>query len=151
MPQLFSFRNLRGRQRRALRDNSNMEIVQNVQIAAAPADVAAVMFDPAREKEWMMFVTATTPRSAGITVGAEVDRTSVVAGQQIPWATQVSGFHFPHVLRLRITGGQTGSVHYEVQRSGTGSIAVVRAASDVDLFGFDLERLKGLVEAGAAA
>ena len=57
-----------------------MDIVQNIQIAAAPADVAAVMFDPAREQEWMTSVTSTTPRTAGITVGAEVDRTSVVAG-----------------------------------------------------------------------
>ncbi len=128
-----------------------MDIVQNIQIAAAPADVAAVMFDPAREREWMTSVTSTTPRTAGITVGAEVDRTSVVAGQQIAWATQVSGFHFPHVLRLRITGGQAGSLNYEVQRAGSGSVAVVRAASEVDLFGFDLQRLKTLVEGGPAA
>jgi hypothetical protein len=128
-----------------------MEIVQNIRIAAAPADVAAVMFDPAREREWMTLVTSTTPRTTGITVGAEVDRTSVVAGQQVSWATQVSGFHFPHVLRLRITGGQGGSLNYEVQRAGTGSVAVVRAASDIDLFGFDLQRLKALVEGGAGA
>jgi carbon monoxide dehydrogenase subunit G len=128
-----------------------MDIVHNIQIAAAPADVAAVMFDPAREREWMTSVTSTTPRTAGITVGAEVDRTSVVAGQQIAWATQVSGFHFPHVLRLRITGGQAGSLNYEVQRAGSGSVAVVRAASEIDLFGFDLQRLKTLVEGGPAA
>jgi carbon monoxide dehydrogenase subunit G len=128
-----------------------MDIVQNIQIAAAPADVAAVMFDPAREREWMTSVTSTTPRTAGITVGAEVDRTSVVAGQQVSWATQVSGFHFPHVLRLRITGGQGGSLNYEVQRAGSGSVAVVRAASDVDLFGFDLPRLKAIVERGMGA
>ncbi|MEN3338746.1 MAG: hypothetical protein V7647_2422 [Acidobacteriota bacterium] len=128
-----------------------MDIVQNIQIAAAPADVAAVMFDPARDREWMTSVTATSPRTAGITVGAEVDRTSIVAGQPVRWVTQVSGFHFPHVLRLRITGGQSGAVHYEVQRAGTGSMAVVRAASEVDLFGFDLQRLKALVEAGGSA
>jgi hypothetical protein len=50
------------------------------------------------------------------------------------------------VLRLRIAGGQTGAVHYEIQRAGTGSVARVRAASEVDLFGFDLERLKALIE-----
>jgi hypothetical protein len=123
-----------------------MDIAQDIQIAAAPADVAAVMFDPARDTEWMTSVTSSHPRSAGITVGAEVERSSLVAGQQIPWSTQVSGFHFPHVLRLRIAGGQTGAVHYEIQRAGTGSVARVRAASEVDLFGFDLERLKALIE-----
>ena len=123
-----------------------MDIAQDIQIAAAPADVAAVMFDPARDTEWMRSVTSSHPRSAGITIGAEVERSSLVAGQTIPWSTQVAGFHFPHVLRLRIAGGQTGAVHYEIQRAGTGSVARVRAASELDLFGFDLERLKDLVE-----
>jgi polyketide cyclase/dehydrase/lipid transport protein len=123
-----------------------MEIMQDIQIAADPADVAAVMFDPARDAEWMTLVTSALPRTAGITVGAEVERTSVVGGQRVAWLTQVAGFHFPHVLRLRIAGGQTGTVHYEVQRAGTGSVARVRAAVDVDLFGFDLQRLRALIE-----
>jgi hypothetical protein len=128
-----------------------MEIEQNIQIAAAPADVAAVMFDPARDAEWMRRVTAAVPKTPGITVGAEVDRTSVVDGAQVAWTTEVAGFHFPHVLRLRIAGGRTGAVHYEIQRAGSGSVARVRAASDVDLFGFDLEKLKTLVEHAAGA
>lgn len=127
-----------------------MDIAEDIQIAAAPADVAAVMFDPARDAEWMTLVTSTVPRTTGMAVGAAVERTSVVAGQQIPWSTEVAGFHFPHVLRLRIAGGQTGAVHYEIQRAGTGSVARVRAASEMDLFGFDLERLKALVEGSAA-
>jgi len=98
----------------------------------------------------MTSVTSARPRTYGISVGAEVERTSVVAGQQIPWSTQVAGFHFPHVLRLRIAGGQTGGVNYEIQRAGTGSVARVRAASAVDLFGFDLQRLKSIVEGGTA-
>ncbi len=126
-----------------------MDTAQDIEIAAAPADVAAIMFDPARDAEWMMCVTSSRPRTAGITVGAEVERTSVVAGEQVPWSTQVAGFHFPHVLRLRISGGGTGSVHYEIQRAGAGSVARVRAASPVDLFGFDLLRLKSLVESSA--
>jgi len=127
-----------------------MDIAEDIEIAAAPADVAAVMFDPVRDSEWMTSVTSARPRTSGISVGAEVERTSVVAGQQIPWSTQVAGFHFPHVLRLRIAGGQTGGVNYEIQRAGTGSVARVRAASAVDLFGFDLQRLKSIVEGGTA-
>ena len=123
-----------------------MDIAEDIQIAAAPADVAAVMFDPARDSEWMTSVTAAVPRTPGISVGAEVNRTSIVAGQPIPWTTQVAGFHFPHVLRLRIAGGQTGAINFEIQRAGSGSVARVRAATDLDLFGFDLERLKVLVE-----
>jgi carbon monoxide dehydrogenase subunit G len=124
-----------------------MEIAEDIQIAAAPADVAAIMFDPVRDAEWMTSVQSAVPQSAGISVGAQVDRTSVVSGREIAWTTRVAGFHFPHVLRLSIGGGQTGGVHYEVQRAGTGSVARVRASAAVDLFGFSLERLKALVEA----
>jgi carbon monoxide dehydrogenase subunit G len=130
-----------------------MDISEAIQIAAAPADVAAVMFDPARDAEWMTSVSSSVSRSAGITVGAEVDRTSIVDGRQILWTTQVAGFHFPHVLRLHIPGGPgrpSGALHYEVQRVGEGSVARVRAATEVDLFGFDLKRLKELVEAARA-
>jgi hypothetical protein len=104
------------------------------------------MFDPARDSEWMTLVTAAVPRTPGITVGAEVNRTSLVAGRPIAWTTEVAGFHFPHVLRLRIAGGQTGAINFEIQRAGSGSVARVRAATELDLFGFDLERLKALVE-----
>jgi hypothetical protein len=123
-----------------------MEITHDIQIAAPPADVAAVMFDPARDAEWMRSLRSAVPRTPGISVGAEVNRTSVVGGEEVPWSTQVAGFHFPHVLRLRIAGGQTGAVSYEIQRAGGGSVARIKAASELDLFGFDLERLKGLIE-----
>ena len=58
----------------------------------------------------------------------------------------VEQFHFPHVLRLRIEGSTAGYIHYEVQRYGGGTIARVRAEYDQDLFGFDLDKLKTLVE-----
>src|SRR3954470_7725468 len=106
------------------------------------------MFDPARETEWMTAVSASVPQSRGITPGAEVKRTSTVDGQDVPWSTTVDAFHFPHVLRLVIPSG--GYIKYEVQRHGTGSVARVRASSAVDLFGFDLEKLKVLVESARA-
>jgi hypothetical protein len=122
----------------------SFEISRDILINGAPADIAGVMFDPARETEWMSAVSSSLPQSRGITVGAEVKRTSNVAGTETAWSTTVEAFHFPHVLRLAIPGG--GYIKYEVQRYGTGSIARVKATSDVDLFGFDLEKLKQLVE-----
>jgi hypothetical protein len=123
-----------------------MEFAKDILIGGAPADTAGVMFDPAREREWMTAVTASQPQTAGIQPGAEVKRTSVVNGDTVAWSTLVEQFHFPHVLRLRIARGATGFIHYEVQRSGGGTIARVRASSENDLFGFDLERLKAAVE-----
>ena len=123
-----------------------MEFTKDVLINGAPADIAGVMFDPMREHEWMTAVTSSVPQTPGITVGAEVKRTSVVNGADVTWSTAVEAFHFPHVLRLSIGGGASGYIRYEVQRSGGGSVARIRAASEQDLFGFDVEKLKALVE-----
>ena len=122
----------------------SFEFSREILIDGAPADIAGVMFDPARETEWMTAVSSSVPQSRGITVGAEVKRTSKVGETSVDWSTNVEAFHFPHVLRLAIPAG--GYVKYEVQRHGAGSVARIRAASDVDLFGFDLEKLKQLVE-----
>ena len=122
----------------------SFEISKEILINGAPADIAGVMFDPARETEWMTAVSSSVPQSRGITPGAEVKRTSTIGGQDVQWSTTVDAFHFPHVLRLVIPSG--GFIKYEVQRHGTGSVARVRATSESDLFGFDLEKLKALVE-----
>jgi hypothetical protein len=123
-----------------------MEFSKDILINGAPADISGVMFDPTRDHEWMTAVTSSVPQSAGINVGAEVKRVSVVNGADVAWTTAVEQFHFPHVLRLTIGGGATGYIRYEVQRSGTGSVARIKATSEQDLFGFDLEKLKALVE-----
>ena len=94
----------------------------------------------------MTAVTASVPQSAGIKPGAEVKRTSVINGADVAWTTAVEQFHFPHVLRLTIGGGAMGYIRYEVQRSGMGSVARIRAMSEQDLFGFDVQKLKALVE-----
>jgi len=124
-----------------------MEYSRDVLIAGPPANTAGVMFDPGRETGWLTAVTSSMPQSAGIQPGAEVKRVSRVNGTDVPWATVVEQFHFPHLLVLRISGGgHSGYIHYEVQRYGGGTIARVRAESEQDLFGFDLEKLKQLVE-----
>ena len=123
-----------------------MEFARNILISGAPADTAGVMFDPAREREWMKAVTSSVPQTLGIQPGAEVKRTSTVGGVDVPWTTVVDQFHFPHVLRLTIGGGASGYIEYEVQRYGGGTVASVRASSEQDLFGFDLEALKAIVE-----
>ncbi len=123
-----------------------MEFNKDILINAAPADIAGIMFDPVREHEWMTAVKSSVPQTPGITIGAEVKRTSGVNGADVAWSTRVEVFHFPHVLRLDIGGGQIGFVRYDVQRSGTGSVARIRAVSEQDLFGFDVDKLKRLVE-----
>jgi len=123
-----------------------MDFSKDILISGAPADTAGVMFDPTRDHEWMTAITSSVPQTRGIQPGAEVKRTSRVGDADVTWTTAVEQFHFPHVLRLTITSGGTGYIRYEVQRYGGGTVAKVRASSEQDLFGFDLEKLKTLVE-----
>ena len=123
-----------------------MEFAKHILISGAPADTAGVMFDPARETEWLKAVTSSVPQTLGIQPGAEVKRTSTVNGVDVAWTTVVEQFHFPHVLHLAIGGGASGYIRYEVQRYGGGTVASVNASSEQDLFGFDLETLKAIVE-----
>lgn len=122
-----------------------MDFSQEVLISGRPSDIAGVMFDPTRDREWMTAVTSSAPQTLGIQPGAEVRRTSMVGGVEVSWTTTVEQFHFPHVLRLTIGGGVSGYIHYEVQRAGGGTVARVRASSERDLFGFDLAKLAALV------
>lgn len=123
-----------------------MEFAKDILISGEPTDTAGVMFDPGREREWLTAVTESVPQTVGIRPGAEVKRISTVDGVTVAWSTVVEFFQFPHVLRLRIVGGRSGYIQYEVQRYGGGTVASVRASSEQDLFGFDLGKLKAAVE-----
>jgi hypothetical protein len=144
---------------------STIDVAAEIEIAAAPADIAAVMFDPAREPEWIAAVTAVTVIDPALAVGARVEHRGSFLGREIAWTTRVERFHFPHVLALRIDDGPfVGLVRYEIQRtSGNGSRAAIRTTGEPGRFGFlpaalitapmraaqaaDLARLKAIIEA----
>jgi uncharacterized membrane protein len=134
-----------------------------VDINAAPADVAGVMFDPQREPEWMKVVSGVELIDQALEPGARVKRTGAFMGHEFGWTTQVESVHFPHVLVLRIVEGPiSGGLKYEIQRSGHGSRVRIKASGQVPALAFlpaaavqgpaqsaltsDLTRLKALVE-----
>jgi hypothetical protein len=142
-----------------------IDVTAEIQIAAEPTDVAAVMFDPQREPEWIAAVTRVEVVDPGIKPGARVRRTGNFLGKEIAWTTAVESFHFPHVLVLRLADGPlTGEVAYQIQRAGSGSAVRIRARGEVSTPGFlpaamiegpmraalddDLGRLKTIVEQG---
>jgi hypothetical protein len=142
---------------------STIDVSADIDIAAAPADIAAVMFDPAREPEWMSAVTAVTVIDPALAVGARVEHRGRVLGRDLAWTTVVEVAHFPHLLALRIDNGPfVGLVRYEIQRSSGGSRARIRSTGTSGLSGpipealvaapmqaalaADLLRLKALVE-----
>jgi hypothetical protein len=140
-----------------------VDLTVEVEIQAAPADVAAVMFDPAREPEWMNAVKRVEIIDPALAPGARVRHHASFLGKDISWETVVETVHFPHVLALTINEGPfIGTVRYDIQRSGTGSVARIRNVGEPGKFAFlpvamitgpmksalsaDLGRLKALVE-----
>jgi hypothetical protein len=142
-----------------------IEVTAEIAIAAAPTDVAAVMFDPNRDRDWIDAVKNVEVLDAGIKPGARVRRTGRFLGRDVSWTTEVVSFHFPHALELRIAEGPfLGTVSYHVGRSAGGSTARIRTVGEAGAFSSippslisgpmrsalnaDLGRLKVLVEQG---
>jgi carbon monoxide dehydrogenase subunit G len=145
-----------------------IDLAAETDIAAAPADIAAVMFDPAREPEWITAVKTVEIVDAALQPGARVRRTGSVLGREIAWTSEVEAVHFPHVLSLRIAGGPfTGLLSYNIQRSGNGSRVRIQTRGETaggldflpaamiespmrSALTADLGRLKAIVENTAA-
>jgi hypothetical protein len=142
---------------------SSIDLTVETEIAAAPADVAAVMFDPQREPEWMSAIKHVELVDASLQPGARVRRTANFMGRDLGWTTEVEAVHFPHVLKLKIAEGPfTGTVSYQIQRSAGGSMVRIHNQGQTTMLGFlpsslveapmrsaltaDLARLKALVE-----
>lgn len=140
-----------------------IDVSADIEIAADPADIAAIMFDPDREKDWIEAVQSVELIDPALAPGARVRHRGSLLGRDVSWTTEVETVHFPHVLTMRISDGPfVGTVRYEIQRSGGGSRARVRNVGEAAGLGFlpaamiegpmraamtaDLARLKGLVE-----
>jgi hypothetical protein len=140
-----------------------IDVSAEIDIEAAPADIAGVMFDPQREPEWITVVTGVELIDPALAPGARVRRTGNLLGRSIGWTTEVERVHFPHLLALRVIDGPfRGTVRYDIQRFGTGSRVRLRNVGEADewpvpaalvtaplraAMAADLERLKAIVEA----
>ena len=140
-----------------------IDVSADVEILAEPTDIAAVMFDPHRDPDWVKAVHTVEVIDPGIKPGARVRRTGALLGQAVSWTTEVVSFQFPHVLELRVTDGPfIGTVVYQVGRSAGGAIARIRNVGEIGAPGIqpestvagpmraalaaDLARLKVLIE-----
>lgn len=138
-------------------------VLVETEIAAEPTDVAGVMFDPQREPEWIDAIKKVELIDKALQPGARVKRTGRFMGYEFTWSTVVEAVHFPHRLVLRIADAPiSGTITYDVQRSGSGSIVRVHTQGETSKWSFipssmiegpmrtamtaDLQRLKALVE-----
>ncbi len=123
------------------------------------------MFDPEREPQWMQPIQSVELIDPALAPGARVRRHASVLGHDVDWTTEVERVHFPHLLVLRVAEGPfTGTIRYEIQRSGAGSRVAIQGTGQPAQPTFipaamitgplktaltaNLGRLKSLVETG---
>jgi hypothetical protein len=141
-----------------------IDVSAEIEIAASPAAIAGVMFDPQRNPEWMKVVNRVEMLDPALAPGARVRYHADFMGKSMSWITTVAAVHFPHVLELKITDGPfVGTSRIGIQRSGGGSRVQVHSTGEVNGMSFipdamiagpmqstleeDLGRLKTLIEA----
>ena len=140
-----------------------IDVSAEIEIAASPAAIAGVMFDPQRSHEWMKVVDKVEILDPALAPGARVRYHGDFMGKSLSWLTTVEAVHFPHVLELKFTDGPfVGAWRIGIQRSGGGSRVQVRSTGEVNGMSFipdamitgpmqtaleeDLGRLKALIE-----
>jgi hypothetical protein len=145
-----------------------IDVTVEIDVAASPAHIAGVMFDPQRYSEWMKAVQRVEMLDAALAPGSRVRHHGSFMGKDISWTTEVETVHFPHVLVLKIADGPfVGTVRYGIQRSGNGSRVQIHNTGELkgrsllpaamvkgpmtSALRADLERLKALVEAPASS
>ena len=140
-----------------------IDVSAEIEIAASPATIAGVMFDPQRNSEWMKVVERVEVLDPALAPGARVRYHGDFMGKTVSWLTTVEAVHFPHVLALAISDGPfVGTSRIGIQRSGGGSRVQVHSTGEIKGMSFipdamiagpmksaiegDLARLKALIE-----
>ena len=135
-----------------------MEIEVSREMAASPARVAAIMFDPRRDSDWMGNARLTeVPHRDWLAVGTRIRREGNLMGRKYSSTARIEE-HVPgRLLRFQfVEGPVSGDVAYRIEPSEAGSHVTIQDRSQ---FGFtvmswmvrqqlgeDLDRLAQLVE-----
>ena len=135
-----------------------MEATATRKIEVSPRAVAAVMFEPRRDPEWIGGAKSVDPpRGNATAVGARVTRHGGFMGRKFSWVTEVAEFQPDRLLRMNFIAGpmKSGDVTYRIEPEGSGSRVSIRntdpGAQLMAWFvkrsvGKDLNRLAKLVE-----
>ena len=101
-------------------------------IHAAPEEVAKIMFDPAREAEWMEWsggVERLTPAPFG--VGSKVRHKAGVLGWPMSFVTEVTALDPGRKLEMAVdAGSDSGELIFQVSPTAGGAIASIHARDD---------------------
>jgi len=134
-----------------------MDVTAKRDISAKPSDVAAVMFDPRRDPEWIGGAKSVEPsRGDAKAIGTRVRRHGGFLGRKFSWETEVVAYEPDRLLDMRFVDGpmKGGGVTYRIEPQGDGSCVSIRnTGPGPQLLGWfvkrsvgkDLDRLAGLV------
>ena len=137
-----------------------VDVTASRTIAAKPARVAAVMFDPRRDPEWIGGAKSVEPPQGDATkVGTRVTRHGGFLGRKFSWTTEVAGYEPDRILHMSFVAGpmKGGTVTYRIEPDGHGSRVSIRNTGPGPQFmgwfikrsvGKDLDRVAKMVERG---
>jgi carbon monoxide dehydrogenase subunit G len=106
-----------------------MDITASRSIAARPGQVAAVMFDPRHDPEWIGGANSVDPPAGDPRkIGARVTRNGGFMGRKFSWTTEVAGFEPDRQLHMNFVDGpmKGGFVTYRIDPDGPGSRVSIR-------------------------
>ena len=136
-----------------------MDIEVERRMAAAPATVAEIMFDPDHDPSWIGGAKAVERLSPDPhRIGARVRRTGGFLGKRFSWVTELAEYVPDHLMRMRfVEGPMKGEVTYRIEPNGDGSRVFIRNSGGSSFtvpgvglmlrrsVGKDLERLEQLI------
>lgn len=134
-----------------------MEATATRIIPASPSRIAAVMFDPTRDPEWIGGAKSVEPAAGSPTaIGARTVRHGGFMGRKFSWATEVVAFEPDRLLDMRFVAGpmKGGCVTYRIEGDGNASrVSIRNTGPGPQLMGWfvrrsvgkDLDRLAVLV------
>jgi hypothetical protein len=138
-----------------------MDVTVKRSFAASPSQVAAIMFDPRRDAEWIGGATSAEQLGGGgIGIGSRVRRHGGFLGRTFSWTTEVKEHVADRLLRMGVVEGpmRGSEVCYRVDPADSGSLVSIRNRGAASFsfpgmawflrrsVGKDLERLRRLVE-----
>jgi hypothetical protein len=106
-----------------------MDVTVSRTIRAKPGRIAAVMFDPLRDPEWIRGAKSVDfPKGDPIKVGARTTRHGGFLGRKFSWTTEVAGSEPDRILHMTFVEGpmKGGTVTYRIEPDGAGSRVSIR-------------------------
>lgn len=135
-----------------------MNVTASRMIAAKPGRVAAVMFDPRRDPDWIGGAKSVErPTGDPTRIGARITRHGGFMGKKFSWTTEVAGYEPDHILHMSLIEGpmKGGAVTYRIEPEGAGArVSILNVGPGPQIAGWfvkrsvakDLDRLAKIIE-----